>query len=414
MNAEIVAVGSEMLTASKIDTNSLFLTDQLNALGVEVVQKCIIGDDRSRLSSYIADATRRSNILIITGGLGPTEDDVTRDAVASAIGREMTFRQDLCDAISERFAAMKRKMAENNRRQAFLINGAEPLPNDRGTAPGQYIIFDGVHIFLLPGPPRELKAMFEQQCLPKLLVLLPPMVIRTRFYRVSGMGESDLDQIIAPVYTRYENPVCTILAGAGDIQIHLRARCGTANEAEDLLEEVGSQIEPLLGRNLYTRTGETLEGFIGAMLRARGATVCVAESATGGLVGARLTSVPGSSAYFSGGFLTYTDEVKSKLLDVDEEMLKREGAVSEPVARAMAEGARKRLGSTYALSVTGFAGPDGGTEANPVGTVFVGVADPGGTEVKRFHFLGDRDRIRVLGAQYALDFLRRRMESGAR
>jgi len=407
MNAEILAVGSELLTPQKLDTNSLWLTQELNDLGVEVVQKMVIGDDRARLSDAVAAALKRSEIVIITGGLGPTEDDVTRDAVAAALGRGLQFRQDLCDAIAARFARMKRKMAENNTRQAFLIDGADPLDNDRGTAPGQWIAVDGRAVILLPGPPGELKRVWEQQVRERLLAMLPKLVIRTLFWRVAGMGESDLDQLIAPVYTKYSNPVTTILAAAGDIQIHLRARCATAAEAEALLSEVAGQMEPLLGDRLYSKDGRGLEEHVIAMLRERKQTVCVAESATGGLVAQRLTSVPGSSHAFVGGFLTYTDEVKRTVLGVSDAVLANYGAVSEPVAHAMAEGARERFGADYAISVTGFAGPEGGTEENPVGTVYVGLAARDAAIVKRFQFPGDRARVRTFAAQWALDLLRR-------
>ena len=407
MNAEILAVGSELLTPQKLDTNSLWLTQELNDLGVEVVQKMVIGDDRARLSDAVTAALKRSEIVIITGGLGPTEDDVTRDAVAAALGRGLQFRQDLCDAIAARFARMKRKMAENNKRQAFLIDGADPLDNDRGTAPGQWIAVDGRAVILLPGPPGELKRVWEQQVRERLLAMLPKLVIRTLFWRVAGMGESDLDQLIAPVYTKYSNPVTTILAAAGDIQIHLRARCATAAEAEALLSEVAGQMEPLLGDRLYSKDGRGLEEHVIAMLRERKQTVCVAESATGGLVAQRLTSVPGSSHAFVGGFLTYTDEVKRTVLGVSDAVLANYGAVSEPVAHAMAEGARERFGADYAISVTGFAGPEGGTEENPVGTVYVGLAARDAAIVKRFQFPGDRARVRTFAAQWALDLLRR-------
>jgi nicotinamide-nucleotide amidase len=405
-DAEIIAVGSEMLTSSRVDTDSLYLTSSLNALGVEVVQKCIVGDDRERLASAVRGSLERSQILIVTGGLGPTEDDVTRDGVAAALGREQVFHQDVCNSIEARFRRMNRKMAENNRRQAMIIAGAEVLPNDRGTAPGQWIREGEKAIALLPGPPRELEPMFEAQCLPRLQKMLPQHVIRTRFYRVAGMGESDVDQLIAPVYRRYTNPACTILAGPSDIQIHLRARCETPEEAERLLAEVGQQIEPLLGDRIYTKTGETLEAYVGRLLTERGQTLCVAESATGGTLAGRLTSLSGSSKYFRGGFIAYTDDVKRELLSVDPELLRTHGAVSEPVARAMAIGALQKLRTDYSLSVTGYAGPDGGDEKNPTGTVFIGCAGPSGVEVRRFQYVGDRNRIRKLAAQMALDFLR--------
>jgi nicotinamide-nucleotide amidase len=409
MNAEIVAVGSEMLTEDKIDTNSLYLTGQLNVLGVEVVQKTIVGDDRDRLTSVIADAVKRSGIVILSGGLGPTEDDVTRDAAAAALGCVQAFRQDISDSIAARFARMQRKMAENNKRQAFVIDGAEVLPNDRGTAPGQWISRDGRIVMLLPGPPKEMKAMFEQQCLPRLRELLPARFIRTVHMRVAGMGESDVDQLIAPVYTKYTNPVTTILAGAGDIQLHLRAQCATAEEAEALLKEVSDQIVAILGDRIYTRTGQLLEETVGSLLAARKETVAVAESCTGGLLAQRMTATPGSSISFLAGFVTYTEAIKTAVLGVPAELLEAHGAVSEPVAKSMAEGARSQAGTTYALSVTGFAGPDGGTESNPVGTVYIGLAYPGGCDVRRVQFLGDRARVRMLASQTALDMLRRKL-----
>jgi nicotinamide-nucleotide amidase len=409
MNAEIIAVGSEMLTPQRVDTNSLHLTAELNNLGVEVVTKCVIGDDRERLTDAVRRAVSRSEIVILSGGLGPTEDDLTREAVAQALDRKLIFRDELADVLERRFAQFKRKMAEINKRQAFLIEGADALPNDRGTAPGQWVEESGSVIMLLPGPPHELKAMFERQCLPRLKRLLPPLAIRTVFMRVAGMSESDLDALIAPIYTKYQNPVTTILAAAGDLQIHLRARCATAAQADALLAEVGGPIELLLGDRLYSRNGDPLDVVVGQMLRKQHATVSVAESCTGGMLGERLTAAPGSSDYFVGGFITYSKEMKIQLLGVPPEVLQQFGAVSKETAEAMAAGARLRTASTYALSVTGLAGPDGGNEAVPVGTVYVGLADAAG--VLSFHrqFLGDRTRIRTFTCQMALDMLRRRM-----
>ncbi|MEJ7604911.1 MAG: molybdopterin-binding protein [Bryobacteraceae bacterium] len=221
------------------------MTDRLNLLGVEVVQKSIVGDDRKRLSAVISEALSRSELILLSGGLGPTEDDITRDAVASALEKELQFDPQIQQGIQERFLKMKRKMSENNKRQAFRIEGAIILPNDRGTAPGQWLAIGERIVVLLPGPPKELKAMWEQQCHHRLAEQLPTQVIATSFYRVAGMGESELDQLIAPIYSRYSNPVCTILAGPSDIQIHLRARCDSAEEAGKLLAELAEQIEPL-------------------------------------------------------------------------------------------------------------------------------------------------------------------------
>ncbi len=404
-DAEIIAIGSELLTPQKVDTNSLYLTDQLNALGVEVVRKTVVGDERDRLMDTILGAIARSQIIVLTGGLGPTEDDLTRDAVASALGRALVFNQEICDRIEERFRRFGRKMVDINKRQAYIIDGAEILTNERGTAPGQWIQDNGVVLMLLPGPPSELKTMYQNECLPRLTKSLPAQALRMRHFRVVGMPESDLDQLIAPVYKRYTNPVTTILAISGEIHIHLRARCASEQEAEALLDEVAGQIVPLLGDRLYSRNGDPLEKVVGDLLRAKQATLSVAESATGGLLGGRITAVPSSSDYFLGGFLVYSNEMKTALLGVPPEMIAEHAAVSEPVAKAMAQGAKDRTGSSYALSVTGYAGPDG----DQVGLVFIGLATPDGSESRSVRFPGDRERIRAFSTNTALDLLRREL-----
>jgi len=407
-DAEIIAVGSELLTHDRIDTNSLFITEQLNALGVEVRCKLIVGDERTRLTGAIRDAVAQMDIVVITGGLGPTEDDLTRDAVAAALGRELIFSEEIRGWIEERFRRINRKMADINLRQAYLVDGAEPLANPRGTAPGQWIESNGCLLMMLPGPPGELKPLFVTECVPRLERHLPPQFIRTRFYRVAGMGESDLDQLIAPVYTKFPALETTILAGPSDIQVHLRARSASAGEAETLLAEAGPPIEALLGDRIYSRNGDNLETVLGEMLRARSATLSVAESCTGGMVAQRITSVAGSSDYFVGGFLVYTDRMKTELLGIDAALIAQHTAVSEEAARGMALGSKTRTGSTYAISVTGEAGPKSSTGA-PVGTVFIGFAGPNGTEARPFQFGGDRNRVRTLAAQTALDFLRRQI-----
>ncbi|MBZ5605399.1 MAG: competence/damage-inducible protein A [Acidobacteriia bacterium] len=407
-DAEIIAVGSELLTHDKLDTNSLFVTEQLNTLGVEVRRKLVVGDDRVRLEAAIRHALGHADIVVLTGGLGPTEDDLTRDATAAALGRKLIFSEEICEWIAERFRKFNRTMAEINKRQAYLVEGAEPLPNPRGTAPGQWIVSGDRVIVMLPGPPGELKPLVVNEMIPRLQKMLPPLAIRTRFYRVAGMGESDLDALIAPVYTKVENPATTILAGMGDIQIHLRARAATAEEAERLLEQVAPQIEELLGDRLYSRNGDTLETVVGKMLRERGATLSVAESCTGGMIGERITNVAGSSDYFVGGFLTYSDEMKVRLLGVDPALIAERTAVSAEVARAMAEGARARTCSTYALSITGEAGPESATGI-PAGTLFLGFASEAGSEARKINVPGDRNRVRMLGAQSALDFARKQI-----
>ncbi len=412
-NAEIIAIGSELLTPQRLDTNSLIVTDQLNALGVEVVSKLVIGDDRDRLTEAIRQSLARAHVVILIGGLGPTEDDVTRDAAAAALGRKLYLSTDQEAILVNRFRQINRPMASNNLRQAYLIEGAEAMPNPNGTAPGQFISTDRGALALLPGPPRELKAMLEQQLVPRLKPVLPPQVIRVRTYRITGIGESDLDTLIAPVYSRYTNPVTTVLSSPGDLFVHLRARCDTNEECEALLRQVGDPIADLLGDRVYsTATEDTLDLVVGRLLRQRNATVAVAESCTGGMLATRLTDAPGASDYFIAGYVTYTEAQKQQVLGVPAEMLKKYSAVSEQVAAAMAEGARKAAGAKYALSTTGYAGPDGGTDTDPAGTVYIGVAGPNRTRVVRARYGGDRYRTRMLGTQTALDILRKTLLAG--
>lgn len=405
--AEIIAIGSELLTPARLDTNSLVITEHLNRLGVDVVEKHTVLDDLPRLTQAIREALDRVEFVFLSGGLGPTEDDVTRAAAAAAVGRELVFSAEQEQILIRRFQRLNRKMAENNRRQAYLIEGAEALPNPHGTAPGQFYATANGALFLLPGPPRELSPMVIEQVIPRLEKILPPQVLRTRTFRIAGMGESDLDALIAPVYTKFTNPTTTVLSGPGDLSVTLFARCETETEADALLKEVGDPIAALLGERVYSTNGDPLEVVIGSLLRERGETVVAAESCTGGMIASRLTDYAGSSDFFTASFVTYTDEQKQRLLGVDRELLETHTAVSEPVALAMAENARIRSGASYAVSTTGYAGPTGGTEKNPVGTVFIGVATPRETKGFRFRYGLDRNRVRLLSTQTALDLLRR-------
>lgn len=411
-NAEIIAIGSELLTAQRIDTNSLGITEALNNLGVEVVGKRIVGDDRQRLIDAIREGLQRSEIVVLCGGLGPTEDDVTRDAAAQALNRKLVFSPEQEAILAQFFQRLNRTMAENNRRQAYLIEGGEALPNPNGTAPGQFVKTEKGALILLPGPPRELKPMMVNEVVPRLRALLPLQVIKIRSFRITGIGESDLDRMIAPIYTKYTNPATTILFASGDLFVHLRARCDTEKEADALLKKVGDPIAETLGNLIYTDdVNEPLEGVIGRMLRHQKASLVTAESCTGGLIAARLTSLPGSSQSFLGGFVTYTDMQKQKVLGVSADLLAEHTAVCEEVAAAMADGARERTGATYALSTTGYAGPDGGTEKDPVGTVYVGVSAPHETIVQRIQHGGDRERVRTYSTQSALNILRKVLQN---
>jgi nicotinamide-nucleotide amidase len=416
MNAEIIAVGSEMLTAGRLDTNSLFITEHLNALGIEVTAKHVIGDDTVRLVTAIQRALADSTILFLSGGLGPTEDDLTRDAVARAIGCTMAIDPGILHAIEQRFLRMSRKMPEINRRQAMILEGAEILSNDRGTAPGQWRVVNGFNgnvqrfVVLLPGPPSELKSMFTRECLPRLEKIAPKAAIHTTVLRITGISESQLDQTIAPLYVGVPHLETTVLAHEGDLQVRFRAQCQTREEAVELSERMAAQAVELLGPNVYSRDGKPLEAVVGARLAAAGATLTVAESATGGGLAQRITSVPGSSAYFAGGYITYARSMKIQLLGVPAELLAQCGAVSQETATAMADGARRGANADWAVSITGNAGPSADGEEAPVGTVFIGIAGPDKTEVThRLWPVNDRGRVRAFASQAALDLLNRRL-----
>ena len=408
MNAEIIAVGSEMLGPTRIDTNSLYITDRLSTLGVEVVAKVVVGDDLLLLAETIRLAAKRSSIVILTGGLGPTLDDLTREAVADALGLGQSYRAEIFDNLVALFERMGRKISENNKRQANVIDTAEVLPNAKGTAPGQWVpVPGGGVVILLPGPPREMTAMWDAECEPRLAMMVPPLAIRTVWFRVAGMSESELDQLIAPAYKPYTNPATTVLAKAGDIEIHVRARCTTAEEAQTLAGEVGSKISALLGDRIYSRNGDPLEAVTGQLLKRRGETVAVAESCTSGLLAARLTETPGASAWFRGGYLVYADDLKRDLIG------EFGRAVSEDTALRLAAACAERAKAGWGVAITGVAGPDGGTEESPVGTVWIAVAHHGRAEARRFRFPGDRGRVRTFSVQAALDMLRRRLSAAA-
>jgi len=411
MDAEIIAVGSELLTPYRLDTNSLFLTEKLNALGIEVRFKTVVGDDRVRLAEVVRAALSRSQLLILTGGLGPTEDDVNREVVAEVLGRPLREVEEIRRAIEERFARLGRTMSPNNLRQALVPEGAEWLENPNGTAPGLWIEPDGRIAILLPGPPRELEAIFNATCVPRLEHIATGQRLRSRVFKVVGLPESELDQRIAPIYQLYENPTTTILAVAGAIEVHLRARAGSDEEAEALLGELGDKIEVVLGDHVFSTHGESLEQVVGMYLVMKQKTVATAESCTAGLLSERLTRVPGSSNYFVGGAVVYSNELKTKLVGVPAELIAENGAVSKPVAQALADGIRLRTGASFGVGITGVAGPVGGTPEKPVGLVFVALADERGTQVREFRFPGDRERIRFWATQAALEMIRRRVRT---
>jgi len=409
LTAEIIAIGSELLAPDRTDTNSLWLTEQLNRIGIDVKLKTIVGDDDARLEELIKDAVKRSRVVITTGGLGPTEDDITRKVVARALGRRLALDEKVLAEIRERFQSFGMTMPERNSRQAMVIDGAEVLPNPNGSAPGLYLEQAECSVALLPGPPRENQPMYQNHVQARFEKLAGDVHFARRVMRVSGMGESAVDERIAPIYSQYENPLTTILFNSSEIEIHLRAHGRTEDEAEALLDDLSLKIEKQLGNSVFSFRGETMEEVVGRRLAITGFTLAVAESCTGGLIAQRLTSVPGSSAYFTEGLVTYSNESKTRLLGVDKKLIKEHGAVSKEVARDMARGVRHRARTDFGLAVTGIAGPDGGTEEKPVGLVYIALADDAHTEHKRLKLPGDRELIRWRASQAALDMLRKRL-----
>jgi nicotinamide-nucleotide amidase len=411
--AEIIAIGSEMLTPFRQDTNSLYLTAQLNSLGVEVGFKTIVGDQLKDLVRAMTVALSRADVLMLSGGLGPTEDDLTREALAQTLGLELRRDPELLKAIERRFTEHGWKMSPNNVKQADVIAGATVLHNANGSAPGQWITgrSEGKEriIVLLPGPPHELKALFESSVLERLRSKLPRQFLATRVLKITGIGESACDARVAPIYKRFADVNTTILAAPSEIQLHLRAQSDSSEKAERRLDEVVEKIEDELGDLVLSDNGDSLEQIVSYYLQMRDATLSVAESCTGGLVAERLTSISGSSRYFVGGAIVYSNKLKTQMADVPPDLIDVYGAVSEQVARALAEGIKKRCGTTLGLGVTGVAGPTGGTAEKPVGLVFHALATESGTEVVKRNFAGDRSRVRWFASQQALDMVRRKL-----
>jgi nicotinamide-nucleotide amidase len=408
LRAEIIAIGSELLTPFRTDTNSLWLTERLNSVGIEVQLKTVVGDDEAILEESVRDAMRRSEVIISTGGLGPTEDDITRKVFARVTGRQLTLDYEVLAGIRERFSSRGFQMTPNNERQALIPQGGKVLPNPNGTAPGIKLEQDNKLIVLLPGPPRENQPMFDNFVMADLERMSRAVRITRRVLKVTGLGESALDEMIAPIYKEYSNPSTTILFTDSEIEIHLTATAETAARAEEIAGELADKLEEKLGYYVYSTLGESLEEVIGHRLRLKQFTIATAESCTGGLVAERITQVPGSSDYFIGSVVSYTNDAKSNLLDVPAEMIERNGAVSGEVAEAMARGVRARTGATIGLSVTGTAGPSGGTDAVPVGTVYIGLADDVVTSNRRLTLPGDRHLIRWRASTAALEMVRRR------
>ena len=388
MKAEIIAVGSELLTPDRIDTNSLFLTEELNKLGIEIVRKTVVGDDRALL----LEAFR--------------EDDLTREAAAELLGRKLVRNDAIVRAIEARFRSFGRPMPDSNVRQAMVPEGGEPLDNPRGTAPRLWIEDRDRMIVLLPGPPRELRPMFREQVLPRLQRRISPLRMFHRELRVTGLGESHVDSLAGPVYTRFPEVQTTVLASPGEVQIHLRMWTVDAKHATATFADIERGLDLALSDRIFSRDGSPLEVVVANDLLKQNATIAAAESCTGGLFAERLTTIAGSSAYFLGGVVCYSNEMKTAWADVPQEMIATKGAVSTEVAIALAEGIRRRVGSTLGVGITGVAGPGGGSEEKPVGTVHIALANATGVRERALRLPGDREMVRLQASQAALDMVR--------
>jgi nicotinamide-nucleotide amidase len=413
MNCEILAIGSELLTPYRQDTNSLYFTERLYTLGVQVIFKTITGDKLQHLIEAARIALHRADIVILTGGLGPTEDDLTREAMAAALGIGLKRHADIVGALYARFAARRIQMPENNARQADILEGAEALTNSNGTAPGQYLdtAYEGHRklVILLPGPPHECRPLFDSECLPRLKAALPTRHIALKVLKAAMIPESQADARIAPIYTQYTDVETTILAGGGDIQLNLLCSKPSLEEAQRRVDELAEKIEEELDDVIYSSQGEKLEQIVLFYLEMRGATLAVAESCTGGLLAQRLTSISGSSRSFLGGAVVYSNALKTAFADVPEELIEEYGAVSHEVSEALAKGIRRRTGASFGVGITGIAGPGGATDTKPVGLVYISVTDGAHTEVLEKRFTGDRDRVRQWASHQALDMIRRRL-----
>ncbi|MGE0449121.1 MAG: competence/damage-inducible protein A [Vicinamibacterales bacterium] len=417
MNAWIVAVGSEMLTPLKVDTNSLAVTTRLNAIGCDVRMKAIVGDDVSELAGVLERGIGTVGLIVCTGGLGPTEDDVTREAAARVMDAPLEPSGAILARIRERFAARGLEMPAINQRQALVPHGATVLENERGTAPGLLMERAGTTVLLLPGPPSEMVPMLESVIERVLLPSAAGRRLVRRVLRVYGKPESEVDSIAAPVYRPWTQAavpiVTTILASMGQIELHLTAQAASQDEADAALDAAVRELCAVLGPSVYSTDGRTMEAVLGEMLSRRGLTIAVAESCSGGLLASRLTDVPGSSGYFEGAVVSYSNRSKTEWLDVPAALIAEHGAVSEPVATAMARGIRARTGASVGIGITGIAGPGGATPGKPVGTVAIAMTTPNGEAARTFRFPGARDMVKFQSTQAAMNMLRLALDGEA-
>ena len=410
VTADIVAVGSELLTPFRTDSNSLWITQRLIELGIEVRAKHVAPDEPTGLSSVLRHALDSSRVVIVTGGLGPTLDDLTRETTAALLSRKLLLSDELLAGLEARFRSFGYRMPATNRRQAMVPEGAVALPNRAGSAPGLFIPHDDGVIILMPGPPREMKVVWEE-AMPHLREQIGSRrrTFHTEVLRVVGLPESRLDELASPVYQRFRSVRTSVLFSAYEIEMHLAASGRSPGEARGRAERLADALETVLAPHVYARGDTNLETVLVGELARRTQTLAIAESCTGGGIARRITSVPGASAVLELAAVTYANRAKTKLLGVKKETLRRHGAVSENTAREMARGIRREAKSDYGLAVTGIAGPTGGTPDKPVGTVFVALAAGRESWARRFRIPGDRALIRSRSEQAALEMLRRKV-----
>jgi len=413
VRAELVMIGTEMLLGEIIDTNAARIAQRLASIGIHVYFKTTVGDNWTRMAAALSQALTRADVVITSGGLGPTQDDLTREVVAAVLGVPLVEDAEALAHVEGWFRRANREMSPSNRKQALVPQGARIIPNPRGTAPGIIARRGQQAVICLPGVPHELSTMMDETVIPYLKEhFLPNGSLHSRVLKFYGIGESALAERLSELLGM-ENPTVATYAGRAEVRVRITARTADGVQAEDLLAPVEAEVLRRAGEFLYGYDQDTLELVAGRALKAAGWTVGLAESCTGGMIAARLTNVPGSSEYFLGSVVAYSNDAKMELLGVPADLLAVHGAVSAPVAEAMAEGAKRRLGASLGVSVTGIAGPGGGTPEKPVGLVFIGLARDGGTEVHRLQLGGDRDRIRWHTTQAALDLIRRHAQQAA-
>lgn len=410
MRGELIFVGTELLLGQIVNTNAAYLGENLASMGVDLYHSAVVGDNLNRIKDAIQNALARSDLVLITGGLGPTFDDITRDGIAAAINRELVYDPQVMAQIEEHFTRVRHRILPIHRRQAYVLaSGCQVVPNPVGSAPGLIIDMEGKWIIAMPGVPGEMKRMCEDTIFPWVMEKAGKNVIQSKILKVCGMGESNVADALQEIVEPLTNPTIAFLARPNEVSVRITAKAADRDEATKMISVVADQVRQKLGENVFGEDNQTMEEAVGILLSEKHKTLAVAESCTGGLISDRITDVSGCSNYFQGTVIAYSNQIKINLLGVSEEDLNQHGAVSSPVAIQMAQGVRKLARTDYALGVTGIAGPTGATPQKPVGLVYIAVSSEDDTYSKEFRFLGDRTVVKRRASQMALDMLRREL-----